>query len=154
MKVCALIVDDEQMMRTLVMRGLKRAQMAEFEFIEAADGEEGFRAFDPATIDIILVDWHLPKVSGPDLCNRIRNTAGGQEVPIVMITSESGLGSMIEAAEKGDVNAYITKPFTTEDLHRKIRPIIDDLAHQRLQAEQQASRQSRSLGLFGRLFGR
>ena len=149
MKVRALVIEDEQMVRTLIMRSLKRSGMADFEFVEAADGEQGLKAFQPDAIDLVLVDWHMPKMPGPEVCNRIRNTPGGQEVPIVMITSESGLGSMMVAADKGDVNAFITKPFTSNDLRHKIGPIIDDLAYRQRQAE----KQGKSQGLLGRLFG-
>jgi two-component system chemotaxis response regulator CheY len=127
MIVRALVVDDSGIMRKLVMRALAESRLAQFEFTEATDGVDALAKFDPAKIDLILVDWNMPKMSGIDFVHEVR-TAFKVHVPIVMVTTESTMGKVEEALNANGVDSYICKPFTTEVLAQKLAPLFEKMA--------------------------
>jgi two-component system, chemotaxis family, chemotaxis protein CheY len=145
MKVCALVVDDSKVMRGIVVSTVNSSQLAEFEFIEAESGEDALSKFDPATIDIIFTDWNMPKMTGLDFVKEVRKRTGGEEVPIIMVTSEKAMGKMEQALDEAGASAYICKPFTSEDVVRALSKFIEDIA----QKKQKASKG----GFFGKLLG-
>ncbi|HEY3267038.1 MAG TPA: response regulator [Armatimonadota bacterium] len=123
----AMVIDDSRIMRTMVMNALKRSGLAEFEFIEAEDGQDALEKFDPKEIDIIFADWNMPRLSGIDFVRKIRANKKNNGIPILMVTSEQTVGKMSEALGRAGATAYITKPFTDADLHRRLAKIVDEL---------------------------
>lgn len=75
---------------------------------------------DPS-IALVVCDWNMPEQSGIDLLTTLRNE--GKEVPFIMVTARSDTDSVLEASSKG-VDLYICKPFSSEELHRKIGWVI------------------------------
>jgi two-component system chemotaxis response regulator CheY len=124
LKVRALVVDDSQVMRGIVMRSLTNSGIADFEFTEAGDGAEALTKFSPANTDIIFVDWNMPVMTGIELVRRVRDNPRAAQVPIVMVTSEKTMGKMEDALDKAHANAYICKPFTIDDLKRQVSPLL------------------------------
>ena len=144
MKVRALVIDDSKVMRNMVKESLRKTQLAEFEFDEAEDGNEGLKKFNPKSTDIIFVDWNMPNMSGIDFVRKIRSSYKQCNVPIVMVTSEKSMGKIEEALDKAGANAYITKPFTVDYMQRKLTPLFDEIS----------SKQSKhSGGFFSKLIG-
>ena len=68
----ALVIDDSRIMRSMVMDGLTKAKLAQFEFVEAEDGEDALAKFNPDQIHIAFVDWNMPKMSGVDFVRKVR----------------------------------------------------------------------------------
>ena len=128
-KINALVIDDSGIMRKMVMRGLEEMGLCEFEFVEADDGAEGLKKFNPRAIDIIFVDWNMPNMDGMDMVRKLRAQHSGDNLPIVMVTTEKLTGKMEEALD-GGVDTFISKPFTTESLKRRVGPLLE-----RVQAE-------------------
>jgi len=124
LKVRALVIDDSQVMRGIVMRSLKNSGIADFDFTEAGDGAEGLNKFSPGNTDIIFVDWNMPVMTGIEFVRRMRDNPKGTQVPIVMVTSEKTMGKMEDALDKAHANAYICKPFTIDDLKRQVGPLL------------------------------
>ena len=60
----ALVIDDSRVMRNMVMKSLTETNLAEFEFTEAGNGQEGIEMFDADTTDIIFADWNMPGMNG------------------------------------------------------------------------------------------
>jgi len=129
MNIHALVVDDSGIMRKMVMRALKQAELANFTFTEASDGVEALKKVDPKTIDMLFVDWNMPNMNGIDLIRKIRSMEK-HHTPIVMITTESTMGKMDEAMAEVNVDKYIAKPFTAEDLQKRLGPLFETLAGQ------------------------
>lgn len=143
MKLKALIVDDEQVVRLLITRVINTTRIADFEFIEARDGEDALEKFDPETIDIVFVDWNMPRMNGLAFADRVRRMPNTKHIPIVMVTSEGSLSKMMDAADNVGINAYIVKPFTGDDMVLRLTPLLEEIAEYR-----------RSKGSFlGKLFG-
>jgi two-component system chemotaxis response regulator CheY len=130
MKLKAMIVDDSKVMRNLVKQSLTRSGLAEFDFIEAADGEEALEKFDPAAVDIVFADWNMPRLNGINLAKRIRSRERDRRIPIVMVTSERSLGKVETALEEVGADAYVCKPFTVDELRSKIQRIVERLQRQ------------------------
>lgn len=70
-----------------------------------------------AAISLIVCDWNMPEESGINLLSHLRNE--GNLVPFIMVTARSDTDSVLEASTKG-VDLYICKPFSSEELQRKI----------------------------------
>ncbi len=120
MELHAMVVDDSRVMRKMVMESLKRTEFADFVFTEAEDGEDALVKFDPHSIDIIFCDWNMPNLTGIEFTRKLRETTSAAHVPIVMVTSEKTSEKVHEALSSAGADAYITKPFTVEDLNRKL----------------------------------
>jgi len=127
MDIHAMVVDDSGIMRKMVMRSLKEADLANFTFTEASDGVDALEKFDSKVIDMLFVDWNMPNMNGVDLIRKIRATEK-HHTPVVMITTESTMGKMDEAMDQVNVDKYIAKPFTAEGLQKRLQPLFDKLA--------------------------
>ena len=143
-----LVVDDEEMIRSLVCRSLKRTAMALFEFTEARNGQEALEKLNLEEHDLVLLDWNMPRMNGRDCAASIRAMPGGDDIAIVMITSEGGMDKMIEAIDEAGANDYVVKPFTATELEQKIRPFIELIQAQRKRTTKEPG------SLFGRFFGK
>ena len=127
MKLKALVVDDSRVMRSMVMKEVNASGLGEFEFTEAEDGADALKKFHPSKIDIAFVDWNMPNMSGIEFVRKVRAMAETKHIPVVMVTSEKTMGKVQEALDEAGANAFISKPFTSETLDRKLAPLIKDI---------------------------
>ena len=123
-KIKALVVDDSKIMRSQVKRALDQLLIADFEFEEAMDGEDALDKFND-DIQMLFVDWNMPKMTGVELARAIRDK-GYADIPIIMVTAEKSMGKVDKALNEGGANEYITKPFTADKMSKAIRRYIDD----------------------------
>lgn len=128
MKIKALVVDDSKIMRKIVMDSLNKTRLADFEFVEAEDGAVALSKFDPRNINILFIDWNMPNMNGIELVEKIRAMGKTEHVKIVMVTSEKTMGKVETALDKAGANEYICKPFTVEELQKKLSNLISDIA--------------------------
>ena len=86
-----MIVDDSKIMRSTVKTVFLEMGHAApmFNFVEAKDGEEALELLEAHVIDLILLDWNMPKLSGIDFLKQVRNMERYKELPIIMVTSEA-----------------------------------------------------------------
>jgi two-component system chemotaxis response regulator CheY len=134
MNIHALVVDDSAIMRKMVMRSLRESELAQFMFTEASDGLDALGKFDPRTMDMIFVDWNMPNMNGIDFVREVQSLVQ-RHVPIVMITTEGTLGKIDEAMGTAKVDKYIPKPFTVEELRKRLEPLFDQLAASRQESK-------------------
>jgi two-component system, chemotaxis family, chemotaxis protein CheY len=124
LKLRALVIDDSRIMRKMVMESLTKTNLAAFEYVEAEDGVDALSKFDPASVDIVFADWNMPKMSGIEFVHKVRGMKAGAETPIIMVTSEKTMGKMEIAMDKAGATGYVCKPFTVEELQRKLSRVI------------------------------
>ncbi|MBS2035142.1 response regulator [bacterium] len=105
-----LIVEDNPVNLELVMQLLED----DYELLVARDGAEGLETALTEQPDLILLDLSLPKKSGWEVCQEIRQQLGGQAMPMVALTAHAIKGDREKALESG-FQAYVTKPID-EDL--------------------------------------
>jgi two-component system chemotaxis response regulator CheY len=113
----ALSVDDSKMMRVILDKALHDIG---YEVAEAADGHEALAQLNQGEpVDLMLVDWNMPVMSGYDLLRAVRAETRFNPVHILMLTVE---GSMleIEQALAAGADDYMTKPFRPEELREKL----------------------------------
>jgi two-component system chemotaxis response regulator CheY len=128
-KMTALVIDDSSVMRKMVMKSLAQAKLAEFEFVEAEDGEMALEQMKAHEIDIAFVDWNMPKMTGIEFVVEVRKqekTAGDDNgIPLVMVTSEKTMGKIQTALDEAGADSFITKPFTVEELQVKLKKSVE-----------------------------
>ena len=124
MNINALVVDDSGIMRKMVISNLKKSKLAAFEFDEAVDGQDALEKYDPDKHQMLFVDWNMPNMNGLEFIMEARAKTD-HHIPIVMITTESTIGKVEEAMDKGGVDTFICKPFNVEILTIKLTPLLE-----------------------------
>jgi two-component system chemotaxis response regulator CheY len=114
-----LVVDDSKAMRMMVLRSLRAAGFDVASAREAANGREAQERLKEGQLDVIFSDWNMPEMNGIDFLRWVRAESEQKEVPFFLITTESGQEQVAEAAAAG-VTGYLEKPFTNEDLEKKL----------------------------------
>ena len=112
-----LVVDDEK----LIVKGIRFSLEQDGMDVECAyDGEEALAMAKENQYDIILLDLMLPKLSGLEVCQQIREFSN---VPIIMLTAKNDDMDKIMGLEYG-ADDYITKPFNILEVKARIKAII------------------------------
>ena len=108
-----LIIDDAQDVRLILSAWAKRKG---YDFAIAQDGEQGWEMMMEEHFHIVISDWLMPRLSGLDLCKRIRNHSFPHYVYIVLLTGLSEVKDMIVGLEAG-ADDYCYKPINIEELN-------------------------------------
>ncbi len=116
-----LIVDDSKTMLRIISNTLKR--IGHDDNLTAENGQEALELYNNNKFDIILTDWNMPVMDGLAFVKAVRKI--DKDTPIVMITTEGGKTSVIDALRAG-VNNYIVKPFTPVVLKSKLADILGE----------------------------
>ncbi len=112
------MIEDDEATRYAVSRALSSEG---FEVETATDGETGLEAARRwAGIDVVVLDWSLPKLSGIDVCRTIRAESA---VPIIMLTAKETEVDRVLGLEMG-ADDYVIKPFSTKELVSRVRALI------------------------------
>ncbi|MBR45543.1 MAG: phosphate regulon transcriptional regulatory protein PhoB [Rhodospirillaceae bacterium] len=115
-----LVVDDEADLLTLVRYNLERDG---FEVGEAVDGEEAMLMIAERQPDLMLLDWMLPRLSGIEVCRRIRRSAETQNLPVIMLTARGEESDRVRGLDCG-ADDYIVKPFSPSELAARVRAVL------------------------------
>ncbi len=117
-KANVLVVDDEHRMRRLIRDFL---EVNGFNVVEASDGEEALNIFySDKSIDLIILDVMMPKISGFDVLLEVRATS---QVPVIMLTARSQENDEIMGYDIG-ADQYITKPFSPKVLVARVEALL------------------------------
>jgi DNA-binding response OmpR family regulator len=112
-----LVVDDEKNIVDVVKAYLEKDG---FKVATAMDGEEALNIFNTENIHLIVLDLMLPKITGEEVCSRIRATSS---VPIIMLTAKADEDERIEGISIG-ADDYLTKPFSARELVVRVRALL------------------------------
>lgn len=116
-----LSVDDSAVIRKLIKIAVEELK---YELLEASDGEEALAILRSAEdVKLILLDWNMPGMNGMDFIKHVKNHMTYRSIPIMMVTTESEKGNIILAIKAGASN-YLVKPFSSEELVKKISQCI------------------------------
>ena len=112
------IVDDSSAIRKIIKAA---ADVLEMDTEEAQDGIEALEKLSSCykEIDLVLLDWNMPEMSGFDVLVEIKNSEKYKSLPVMMVTTESQKSSIVAAIRAGADN-YLTKPFSIDELQTKI----------------------------------
>ncbi len=112
-----LVIEDDPKISRLLEIELK---FEGFDVFFAYDGKEGLNMAKYGSYDIILLDVMLPKMSGMEVCKRIRETS---QVPIIMLTAKDEISDKVVGFDYG-ADDYMTKPFSNEELLARIKALL------------------------------
>jgi len=115
-----LVVEDEDSLSTLLQYNLEKEG---YDVAVAGDGEEALLLVDERLPDLIVLDWMLPKVSGIEVCRRIRQRPEARNVPIIMLTARGEETDRIRGLDTG-ADDYVVKPFSMTELAARIRAVL------------------------------
>ncbi len=115
-----LVVEDNADVRAYIRQNL----VDDYRIVEAADGEDGFAKAQEFMPDLIISDVMMPKVDGYELARQIRSNELTSHIPIIMLTAKAAEAEKLEGLETG-VDAYLVKPFSTQELQIRIRKLIE-----------------------------
>jgi two-component system phosphate regulon response regulator PhoB len=115
-----LVVEDEDSLATLLQYNLEKEG---YQVLTARDGEEGLLTAEEHTPDLLILDWMLPKISGIEVCRRLRGRSETQNTPIIMLTARSEEADRIRGLDTG-ADDYISKPFSMIELTARVRAVL------------------------------
>ena len=112
-----LVVDDEPIVREIVVRYLERDGHAT---LEAEDGEIARELLERDPPDLVVLDVMLPGMDGLELCRWIRSRS---ELPVILLTARGEEADRIVGLELG-ADDYVTKPFSPRELAARVRSVL------------------------------
>lgn len=121
-----LIVEDEEGILQFLKQGLMEEN---YQITTANNGLDGYNIFQKEKFDLILLDWMLPKMTGMELCKKIRET--NTKTPIIFLTAKDTVQETVEGLKTG-ANDYIKKPFSFDELVERIKVQLRDKSEQEI----------------------
>ncbi len=115
-----LVVEDEDALATLLHYNLDKEG---YRVAVAGDGEEALTLASERAPDLVILDWMLPKVSGIEVCRRLRGRAETRNVPIIMLTARGEESDRIRGLDTG-ADDYVVKPFSMVELTARVRAVM------------------------------
>jgi DNA-binding response OmpR family regulator len=112
-----LVVDDDLELSSLIGYALRQAG---YMVVEAADGIAALEAFERESPALVILDVNLPRLSGLEVCRRIR---AASRVPVMMLTVRSAEEDQVQALDLG-ADDYLTKPFSPRTLLARVRALL------------------------------
>ena len=118
------LIDDSAVMRAILRKSILMANRDVGEFVEAGNGKDGFKLIQDkgADFDLIITDLDMPEWSGVQMMKKIQET-GLKTAPIVVITTVGDSG-MRETCRKLGAVAFLTKPFSSEEIKGLLERVL------------------------------
>lgn len=120
MKPFVLIAEDEDALATLLEYNFEKEG---YEVGVARDGDDAILLASERTPDLILLDWMMPKLSGVEVCRRLRRRPETRLTPIIMLTARGDETDRITGLDYG-ADDYVIKPFSTPELLARVRALL------------------------------
>ena len=115
-----LAVDDSKTMLSLINKTL--TEMGYTDNLYCDSGDTALQHLEMEAVDLILLDWHMPGLSGLDCLRIIKNTENMKTIPVIMLTVEEHPRSIEEALDSGAA-AYLVKPINPEIFQSTLQQI-------------------------------
>ncbi len=121
-----LIVDDSKIVRRVlkntVTRYFKPPEWKELNIFEAEDGLEAMEVMKKEKVDIMLLDWNMPNMTGEQVVDAVRAKKEWNKTRIIMATTEGSKASVLKMIKKG-ANGYMVKPFQEDSIFKTLDTI-------------------------------
>lgn len=115
-----LIADDDPDLRDIVRSVLEASG---FEVTEAPDGQQALQAVQATTPDLMILDYMMPGLKGPEVCQRLKQDTLLRHVPIIMLTGKSEIQDKLDGMNAG-ADDYILKPFDPQELLARVQMVL------------------------------
>jgi CheY-like chemotaxis protein len=116
-----LVAEDNENVRDFIIAALG----AEFQVIEAQDGAAVLERLAYAPPALVLLDLHMPVMTGLEVLKRLRGAPGWAETPVVFLTASDQTEDLVEARRLG-ARGYLVKPVRPADLVAKVKRVLED----------------------------
>ncbi len=123
-----IVVEDEAPLVELLKYNL---QSEGYDVVHAADGEEAELLLAEQSYDLAILDWMIPKISGIELCRRLRNRTETQNLPIILLTARGEEADRVRGLTTG-ADDYVTKSFSVQELMARIKALLRRAAPERM----------------------
>ncbi|MBI3368929.1 MAG: response regulator [Burkholderiales bacterium] len=114
-----MVVDDSRAILAIIRRVIQESGYADVDVRTAGDGEEALALLPQFEPDLMITDWHMPRVSGLELLQTLRQL-GRTQMKVGFVTTESS-PSMLEQARTNGAAFIVHKPFKDREPHRRRR---------------------------------
>ena len=121
-----LVVDDEPDM----LEFLTSLLSDEFQVERQIDAQGALDSIEKSPPDLMVLDWMLPGLSGPEICRRLRQGEHTKDIKILLLTARADEASKLEALESG-VDDFLTKPFSSIEVRTRLKNLLQTSALQR-----------------------
>ncbi len=118
-----LVVDDSPMIRRILARALRQAEIAINAIHEAEDGQQALLCLKTEKIHLVLTDISMPKMDGLQLLQAIKASPEWRDISVMMITTDGTEAKVANALRLGAAG-YVRKPFTAEQIKEKLAGIF------------------------------
>lgn len=123
MTIRALVADDHEVARTLVVHTL---QAIGFDVVAVGDGRAALEQAEVCRPALVLIDVNMPELNGFEVLRRLKATPELQNVPVVMLTASGAAKDVAEALDIGAAD-YLTKPFSPAELLARVRRLAREI---------------------------
>jgi two-component system chemotaxis response regulator CheY len=108
-------------MRRIIVNALKK--LGYEDTVEAGDGREALKTLGTTHADVIVTDWNMPEMTGPQFVQALRAQPAHAKVPVLMVTTQAAHEDVLVALKAG-VTDYLIKPFTPDALKDKLQALL------------------------------
>ena len=115
-----LVIEDDRDIRDMLVFALQRAS---YTVVDTESAEQALEKLGVMLPDIILVDWMLPGMDGPELVRRIRQDTLTMNIPLIMLTARGEETDKLRGFDNG-ADDYITKPFSPRELLDRMKALL------------------------------
>lgn len=120
MPIKLLVADDDADIRDVLKLALAEEN---YEIIEAKDGEEALNIINAKPLDLVLLDYRMPKIDGRQVCRLVKKDLLLRHLPIIMVTGSGDTNDKVGGIDAG-ADDYIVKPFEPKELLARIRMVL------------------------------
>ena len=122
-QVNVLVVDDSLVMRRMITRILRAAELPIAELYEASDGVEALATMSANPVDVVLTDINMPNMGGLEFLSSVRRNPAWKDIRVVIVTTDGGERRVREALRLGAAD-YLKKPFSAEQIRTKFSALV------------------------------
>jgi two-component system phosphate regulon response regulator PhoB len=115
-----LVVDDDADIRDMLSFKLAHAG---FEVHTEEDGETGLAAAQELDPDLILLDWMMPRLTGPEVCTALRQEPQTARLPVILLTAKAQEADVQRGFASG-ADDYVSKPFSPRELVSRVQALL------------------------------
>ena len=115
-----LVVDDDADIRDMLQFKLAKAG---YDVHTEEDGETGLAAARDLQPDLILLDWMMPRLTGPEVCRELRAAEDTARVPVILLTAKAQEADVQRGFATG-ADDYISKPFSPRELMSRVQALL------------------------------
>lgn len=116
-----LVVDDSPSVRQMVVTHL---ELADYAVLQAGDGQTALEVMQTQPTAVVLLDWMMPGMEGPEVARRIRHELQNEVSYIIMLTARDSAHDQVAGLRTG-IDLYVTKPFDTEVLLAQVEKGVE-----------------------------